>query len=112
MNVKNIFFWTIAGILILVNGFFIAISLFEIYQITFTDMGNEYQWGAETSPWYFATKNTYTTYIGVRTIPFLAILFFQINYLIKGFKTKELYSTLAFVFLFVVMLLIANLWTT
>jgi uncharacterized BrkB/YihY/UPF0761 family membrane protein len=104
LNLKDGFFWTIATLVILANVLFSLASIFEICQISFTDIEKEYHWGAAPFPWYYKSKMTYLTYIGSWTVLFLMILFFQIYYTIKDHKTKELYSGLLCILVFVTML--------
>ena len=104
-NFKNGLFWTIAILTTLANLLFSLASVFELYQISFTHLEKEYHWGADPFPWYYATKNTYLTYIGTWTVLLLTILFFQIYYIIKDNKVKELYAGLLFVLGFVAMLI-------
>lgn len=104
LNFKDGLFWTIAILVILTNVLFSFASVFEIFQISFTDMEKEYHWGADPFPWYYETKMTYLTYIGSWTILFLVTLFFQIYFAVKDNKMKELYSGLLFILLFVAML--------
>lgn len=105
LNFKDGLFWTIAILVIMVNMLFSYASVSEIYQISFTDIEKEYHWSAEPFPWYYEDKMTYLTYIGSWTILFLTTLFFQVYFAFKDNKTKELYSGLLFIILFVAMLI-------
>ncbi|RCU42362.1 hypothetical protein DQ356_10595 [Chryseobacterium lacus] len=106
LNLKDGLFWTIAILVILTNMLFSLASVFEIYQISFTDIEKEYHWGAEPFPWYYENKMTYLTYTGSWTILFLTTLFFQVYFALKDNKTKELYSGLLFILLFATMLIV------
>lgn len=107
LNLKETLFWAIAIIFILANLFFSLISLIEIYEVGFTELEKHYHWNAEPFPWYYESKNIYLAYISCWTTIFLIILFFQIYYLIKDNKYKELISAFAFFLVFIIML-IAN----
>jgi uncharacterized BrkB/YihY/UPF0761 family membrane protein len=107
LNFKDGLFWTITILVILTNVLFPFASVFEIFQISFTDIEREYHWGADPFPWYNETKMTYLTYTGSWTILFLTTLFFQIYYAVKDNKTKELDSGLLYILFFVAML-VAN----
>lgn len=106
MSFKNGLFWIIASIVTAFNLLFCFISLIEIYQVSFTSKEKEYHWGAEPFPWYYETKMTYLTYTGSWAVLFLSILFFQIFYLLKRNKTREMYSGLLFILLFAIMLVV------
>lgn len=106
LNIKDGLFWTIAILVILTNMLFSFASVFEIYQISFTDIEKEYHWGADSFPWYYENKMTYLTYTGFWTVLFLTILFFQVYYAIKDNKSKELYSGLFYILFFAAMLVV------
>jgi len=105
-KIKNGLFWTIAILIILTNLLLTSLFLFEIFSLLLTDIGKEYHWGAEPFPWYYKTQTTYLTYSGIWTTSFITILIFQIRYLLKNNKTRELYFGLIFVLLISTMFIV------